>query len=86
MWKITFRIFIKSLRFEIPEVFIGAKKIKDEFVNQPHSTKIVKIRAFFVFLKKSKILILVSNSSDEFLFIILITFFDKNEIRKVTVC
>ena len=29
------------------------RKSKDKFVNQSHPTKIVNIRAFFVFLKKS---------------------------------
>ena len=59
---------------------------KDEFVNQPHPTKIVKIRAFLMFLKKSKIPILVSDSSHGSLLIILIIFFDQTKIRKVNIC
>ena len=57
-------------------------------VNQPHPTKIVSIRAFFVleinFMKKSKIPILVSDSAHKSLLIILQTFFDLTEIRKIT--
>ena len=52
-----------------------SRKSKDKFVNQPHLTKIVKIETFFVFLKKSKISILVSDISHESLIIIRCIFF-----------
>ena len=45
----------------------------------------MKIRAFFIFLKECKIQILVSDSAHKFLLIILITFFDETEIKKVAV-
>ena len=77
-----------GVRFDI---LLQGPKRKDEFVNQPHPTKIVKIGTLFVFLeknfmKKSKISILCSDSSYKFLLIIVITFFDLTKIRKVTVC
>ena len=58
-------------------------KSKDEFINQPHPTKIVKIRAFFEFLKKNllkkfKISILLSDSPHKSLLIILIIIFRLN--------
>ena len=73
MWKITFGILIKSLRFETPSVRKNGfnknlgRKSRDEFVKQPLPTIIVKIGAFFMFLrknfmKKSKIQIPVSDS------------------------
>ena len=34
------------------QIFTSSSYEKDEFLNQPHLTKIVKIRAFFVLLKK----------------------------------
>ena len=46
MWKMTFEIFIKSLRYETPWV----RKSKKIFVNQSHPTKIMKVRGIFVFL------------------------------------
>ena len=46
------------------------------FVKQPQPTKIVKISVFFVFSKKSKIAILVSDSAHKSLLIILLIFFD----------
>ena len=66
------------MRFDI---FYRSRKRKDKFVNQPHPTKTVKIRAFFVFskknfLKKSKIPILVSASAHKSLLIISITVYD----------
>ena len=56
-------------------------KRKHEFVNQSHSTKIVKKELFcvfeiFFFFEESKNAILVSVSAHEFLLIISITFFD----------
>ena len=54
-------------------ILYRSRKSKDEFVNQPHLTKIVKIRAFLVFWK---IPILVSESAHNSLLIILITFSD----------
>ena len=63
-----------------------SRKSKDKFVNQPHPTKIEKIRAFFVFLRKSKIPILVFDSAHKSLLTILLTFFDKTQIRNVTAC
>ena len=75
MWKIPFRNFHRIfLPFKTPWV----KKSKDKFVKQLlHPTKIVKIRAFFGFLKKSK--------TYKSLLIILIIFFDYTNIRKITV-
>ena len=68
----------------------ASRKSKKKFVNQPHPNKIVKIRAFFVFwkknfMKKSKILILVSDNAHKPLLITQITFFGLTKIRKVTV-
>ena len=58
----TFEIVIKSLRFETPlkqkkrvltfGKLYQSQKCKDTFVNQPHPSKIAKIEAFHVFLKK----------------------------------
>ena len=53
-----------------------SRKSKDKIVNQPYPTKIEKTRPFFVFLKKSKILILVFDSVHKSLQIIFITLFD----------
>ena len=58
-------------------ILYRSRKSKDKLVNQSHPTTIVKIKAFFVFLRKSKIAILVSNSAHKSLLIILITFFDR---------
>ena len=63
-----------------------SRKSKDEIVNQPHTTKIVEIRAFFVSLKESKIPVLVFDSAHKSLLVILITFFDSTKIRNVTAC
>ena len=49
MWKMTFKIFIKSLRFETPWV---RKTGFYESFNQLYPTKIEETRPFFVFLKK----------------------------------
>ena len=48
-----------------------SRKSKDKFVNQPHPIKIEKTRSFFVFLKKSKIPILVFYSAHKYLLITL---------------
>ena len=61
-----------------------SRESKDQFINQPYPTKIDETRPFFVFLKKSKILILVFDSAHKSLQIIFITFFDLNKIRNVT--
>ena len=113
MWKMTFDIFITSLRFETPWIrksgfydsvclsvclpLVGcildnsrynyqielslctlyrSRKSKDKFVNQPYPTKIKETRPFFVFLKKSKILILVFDCCHKSLQIIFIKFFN----------
>ena len=57
-------------------ILYQSPKSKNKFVNQPYPTIIVKVRAFFVFLKKSIITILNSDSANKSLLIILITFFD----------
>ena len=57
-----------------PNVFL--LKIVLKFVNQPYPTKIEETRPFFVFLKKSKFMILVFDSAHKPLQIIFITFFD----------
>ena len=87
----TFGILIKFYRNRLKfGKFLENREKKDEFVNQPHSTKIVKIRALFVFKKffskKSKIGILVSDRAHKLSLIILITFFDLIIKRNVTVC
>ena len=61
--------------------FFGAH----QFVNQSYPTKVVKIRAFFLFFNESRIAILVSDEAYKSLPTILITFFDWTKIRKVTV-
>ena len=67
----------KNYRIELSfGILSRSRKSKNKFVNQSHPTKIIKIGAFFVFLKKSKISILVSDSFHKSLLIILITFFD----------
>ena len=62
-------------------ILYQSRKKKDKFVNQPHLIKIVKMRAFFVFLKffyfeKSKIAILVSDGAHKSLLIIRLIIFD----------
>ena len=46
----TFSSYEKN---KCPSVCSSSRKSKDEFVKQPHPTKIVKIGALFVFLKKT---------------------------------
>ena len=67
-----------SDRIEISNISRNSKR-KDEFVNQTHPAKIVKIKAFFVFefffVFKSEIVILVFDNTHESL-LITITFFN----------
>ena len=63
------------------DILFSEPQWKYKFVYQQHPTKIVKIRAVFVFLKKnsmekSKIPILVPDSSHNSLLTIILTFFD----------
>ena len=61
------------MKFGTP--FEGPKR-KNEFVNQPHPTKMVKIEVLVVFLENCKFSILISDNSHKSLLFISITFFD----------
>ena len=83
-------VYIKENFVWINKTFFDSKKIVFSPYS-PTSDKNGQNRSIFCvvernFIKKSKISILVSDSSHEFLLIVLITFFDQTKIRKVTVC
>ena len=95
MWKMTFEIFIKSLRFETPWVrkngFYENLITLDKIIGLNWALAYCQNRKIFCvfeknFVKKSKIQILVSESSHKSLLIILTTFFDLTKIRKIKVC